>query len=103
MVLNEELATTKAKLASLRENVIDIGKTFISAIDAGTAADGNQSFTEIVPRRNRRQANVSSRTLPESDAIQSISVVIGTCRNISDNKQRLDGGHQYREVTARLL
>ena len=74
----------------------------VSAVDAGTAADGNQSFTEIVPRRNRRQANVSSRT-PESDAIQSVSVVIGTCRNISDNKQRLDGGHQYGEVIARLL
>ena len=84
MVLNEELATTKAKLASLREHVIDIGKTLISAADADTAVDGNQSFTEVVPRRNRRQGHISSRT-PESDAIQSISVVIGTGRNISDN------------------
>ena len=86
MVLNEELATTKAKLASLREHVIDIGKTLISAADAGTAADGNKSFTEVVPRRYRRQVHVSSRT-PESDAIQSISVVIGTGGNISDNNK----------------
>ena len=83
MVLNEELATTKAKLASLREHVIDIGKTLISAVNASTAADDNQSFTEVVPRRNRRQAHIS-RT-PESDDMQSISVVVGTGRNISDN------------------
>ena len=95
MAVNEELVTTKAKLASLREHVIDIGKALISTADDGITVDGGDSFTEVVSRRNRRQANISSRA-PESDDIQSISVVIGAGRNVSNgNKQRvLMHGHQ---------
>ena len=83
VAVNEELAITKAKLTSLREHVINIGKALISTADDGTTVDGGDSFTEVVSRRNRRQANISSRA-PESDDIQSISVVIGAGRNVSN-------------------
>ena len=48
VAVNEELVTTKAKLASLREHVIDIGKALISTADDGTTVDGGDSFTEVV-------------------------------------------------------
>ena len=85
VAVKEELVTAKAKLASLREHVIDIGKALISTADDGTnvTVDGSDSFTEFVSRRNRRQANISSRT-PENDDIQAISVVIGAGRNVSN-------------------
>ena len=59
--------------------------TLISTADDGTnvTVDGSDSFTEVVSRRNRRQANISSRT-PENDDIQAISVVIGAGRNVSN-------------------
>ena len=88
--ISEELSVTKAKLASLRDHMIHIGNSLISAVDDDP---DNGSFTNVVSWRSRqlrssdRQPHEEHIPSPTTGGheVQSISVVIGTGRNNSDN------------------
>ena len=107
--VSEELSITTAKLASLRDHMIHIGNSLISAVNDDSLTTGdphNGSFTKVVSRR-RRQLRSGERQ-PEEEHIpspttggrevQSISVVIGTGRNNSDTyaaacRPNINGGN----------
>ena len=93
--ISEELSVAY-QLASLRDHMIHIGNSLIPAVDDDllTIDDpDNGSFTKVVSRRSRqlrsgdRQPDEEHIPSPTTGGreVQSISVVIGTGRNNSDN------------------
>ena len=65
--LKEELNVTKAKLISLREHVIDVTGSLVSALDEDTQESGDDAFQEVVSRRQRRSRPRSDPAASGSD------------------------------------
>ena len=103
----DELAIAQAQLTSLREHIISVGKSLITAADGSAAVspDDNE-FVQVTNRRKRKSRETFSNAQPNEGNIQShskgqpIPVVIGS-KGIQQTASTSQ--YQYAEVCRRNM